>query len=120
MEIDYAYIGKRISRERKAVGLTQSALADFADSSPQYISHIENGRKKASLDILVRIANVLNISMDRLLGRTINNNRSDCGAMVDELLSGCNSYERTVMIDVAVSLRDSLKENRKKLLDDYK
>ena len=118
MEIDYTYIGKRIARERKAAGLTQSLLADFTDSSPQYISHIETGRKKASLDILVRIANVLNISMDRLLGRTINNNLDESGAIINELLSGCNSFERTVMIDVAVSLRDSLKENRKKLLDD--
>ena len=117
MELDYMYIGEQIRKERKAAGLTQTLLADFTDSSPQYISHIEKGRKKASLDILVRIANVLNISLDRLLGKTINNNLDETSAMISRLLSKCNSFERQVILDVIISLKNSLEGNRNRLLD---
>ena len=56
MNLNYVQIGNRIREARIAAKLSQATLAELADTSPQYISHIENGRKKASLSSLVSIA----------------------------------------------------------------
>ena len=59
MKLNYKHLGRRIREERIRAGISQARLAEMADSSPQYISHIENARKKASLGLIVRIANAL-------------------------------------------------------------
>ena len=41
MSIDYSLIGKRIAKVRKSRGYTQDNLAERANLSNNYISHIE-------------------------------------------------------------------------------
>ena len=118
MELNYEHIGRRIREERTKAGFSQAKLAEMADSSPQYISHIENARKKASLEIIVRIANALDISVDRLLS----GNLSVCSYRPDnelsELISDCSNYERSVMLDIVLAVRHSLKKNRNLIYTD--
>ena len=52
-----------LKQKRNALHLTQSKLAEKADISTQYIAMIEIGRKFPSLDILERMANVLEIDV---------------------------------------------------------
>ena len=42
-------------------------LAEKAGLSLSYVSMIENGRRKVSLDALIRIANILGVTVDELL-----------------------------------------------------
>ena len=67
MELDYTALGKRIRRRRKELGLTQSVLAERVDLEASNISHIERGASKVGLGSLVKIANVLQCSVDDLL-----------------------------------------------------
>lgn len=114
MELDYPALGKRIKAFRKEVGLSQALLAEFIDVSPQYISHIETGRKKASLEIIVRIANVLNLSLDRLVSDNLYHTQQAYYEYLGDLLLDCRPEERKVLLDVMSTLRKSLKENRNK------
>lgn len=67
MYINYLKIGKRIKKERIKQQLSQMKLADLADLSVPFICYIETGKRKISLESLMRIADALNVSADVLL-----------------------------------------------------
>lgn len=60
MHVDYNLIGTRIKSARKAVGMTQENLAERLDVSIGYISQVERGITKISLDLLAEISDILN------------------------------------------------------------
>lgn len=61
-------IGQKISKLRKQRGYTLSELAELAKISKSYLSNIErNLHKNPSLEIIKRIANVLDIDISTLL-----------------------------------------------------
>ena len=52
-----------IRERRKEKGLSQGKLAELVQVSQPFIAEIESGRKKPSVDVLLRICEVLEISM---------------------------------------------------------
>ena len=60
MGIDYKAIGQRIKTRRRALGKTQENLAEALSVSIGYISQVERGVTKISLDTLGKIAAYLN------------------------------------------------------------
>ncbi len=64
--MDYVKIGSRIRNKRKEIGLSQEKLSEFANLSPSFLSGIELGRKPGAFDTYLRIAKVLNVSLDYL------------------------------------------------------
>lgn len=115
MEIDFIVLGKRIKEIRTRNQISQEELSYRADVTPQYISIVETGKKKVSLQVLVNIADALEVSVDELL---IGNQASEIQAVwleVSNLLEDCNRYEKRVVHDQIVSLVKTLKENRKLL-----
>ena len=67
MELDYKNIGKRIILRRKKQKISQVGLAEKVGISNTYLSSIEHGKKKPSLDILVKICNGLSVTPDYLI-----------------------------------------------------
>ena len=61
-------IGRIITERRKALGLTQRALAEELNISFQAISKWENNTSYPDVTLLPQLAAVLNISIDSLLG----------------------------------------------------
>ena len=59
MNIDYKQIGQHIKQIRKSKKMTQENLAEQLDVSVGYISQIERGATKISLDLLAAVATVL-------------------------------------------------------------
>ena len=59
MNIDYKLIGERIKQARKARGLTQETLAERLNVSIGYVSQVERGITKISLDLLGAISSIL-------------------------------------------------------------
>ena len=57
----------RVWREYR--GLTQTALAERASLDKTYLSQIESGRKRGSIDALTRLADALSLDVDDLLVR---------------------------------------------------
>ena len=60
-------MGKRIEMRRRALGLTQEALAERADVTTQFVSYAESGKRAMRPENLRRIANALSVSADYLL-----------------------------------------------------
>jgi len=67
MAIDYERLGRRIKRQRASMRITQAALAEQCEISNVYISHIETGIARPSLDVLFAIAEKLQVTPDSLL-----------------------------------------------------
>ena len=59
--------GRRIQDCRQRQGMKQEELAELSKLSTAFISAIERGVKKPSLEAFIRIANALNVSSDELL-----------------------------------------------------
>ena len=77
MPLSKETIGKRISNERKSIGLTQAELSEKIGISEKYLSRIECGKQLPSVVIIAKICAVLCISTDKLLSldqSTISNN----------------------------------------------
>ena len=75
MELNYTNIGKRIAKRRKVLGIKQNALADQVGMSNNYLSGIECGKEKPSLEVLIKICNALQVTPDYLLmGNMYSNN----------------------------------------------
>lgn len=111
MALNYDRIGKHVQLLRKKKDLSQMDLAEMTDLSVSYISHIETGIKKASLDSLVRIANALDVTVDQLLNGNQTGNRDEYQTEFSGLMADCNGFERGVIYDVAVAAKVSLREH---------
>lgn len=59
--------GAKLLRRRYEQGLSQPALAQLANSSPQHICDIEHGRRNARPPVLARLARALKCSVADLL-----------------------------------------------------
>lgn len=54
-------IGRKIAQARIKQNLSQEDLAGMVEMDRSFLSYIENGRKNFSVEMLLRIAKVLNI-----------------------------------------------------------
>ena len=75
-ELDYIAIGDRIRKYRELSRMTQEQLSESCSLSTGYIGHLERGTRSPSLETLVKISQIIRVSLDDLVfGKTeINNN----------------------------------------------
>ncbi len=66
-QMDKAAFGRRLRECRTRQGYTGAALAKAVGVAPMFISEMEHGRKLPSMETLVKLCNVLQISSDVLL-----------------------------------------------------
>ena len=59
--------GKNLSTLRKTRSLTQIELAEFLEVQPRLVGRWEQGKGKPQFDYLLKLADVLEVSLDRLL-----------------------------------------------------
>lgn len=67
MNVDYMELGKRISKRRKELKMTQETLAELTGFSNNHISNIENNHTKASIESILKISVVLKTTPDYFL-----------------------------------------------------
>ena len=85
-------IGKRIKLIRKENNMTQKELALKIDVSPPTVTKYENGQLEPNLNILVKISQLFNISIDDLLEINISakdnftQNSTDSDALVKSFI----------------------------------
>ncbi|PGX09297.1 helix-turn-helix transcriptional regulator [Bacillus sp. AFS033286] len=56
----------KITNLRKEQGITQEELAQKVGITRAYLSNLENGKYKPSLDVALRIANVLESAVEKI------------------------------------------------------
>ena len=65
--MDYVDLGKRVRARRTELNWTQERLAQEIGVSTSFIGHIERGSRKASLETIVSLCNMLKVSPQILL-----------------------------------------------------
>lgn len=68
--MDNKIIGLNIKKYRKAAGYTQEQLAELLDISTVHMSHMECGHVSMSIDLLLKLCDVLNVTPDSILSGT--------------------------------------------------
>ena len=63
-------IGNKITKLRKGLNLTQSELADSLYVTPQAVSKWEKGKSVPSIEVLIELTKLFNISIDFILDDT--------------------------------------------------
>jgi len=69
-EFDKELLRQRITQARQEKNLNQAQLAEKSGVTPAAISQIEKGTRTPTIPVLQRIASVLGVSIDYLLGKT--------------------------------------------------
>ena len=62
----YKNLGQNIKHKRKKFGLTQQDLSDKIGVTLNHVGKIEVAYSKPSLDMIIKIANALNITVSEL------------------------------------------------------
>jgi len=90
MDINFEKIGKRISKRRHVLDLTQEDLAEQADMSTQYLGAVERATSKMSIETLMKLCSALNVTPDYLLLGVDKEFRNDDLADIKNELYRCN------------------------------
>lgn len=112
MTINYSLIGNRIKAARKAKGLSQSELSELIDRSVGYMSYIETGSKKPSLETLIQIANALDVTIDELLSDNLAAASPVSNTQINQLLSDCTAFEKKVILLSVQSLKEAIRTSK--------
>ena len=115
--MEYSLLGNRIRAARLAAGLSQERLAEMVGLTSQHISHTEVASTKISLPSLVKIANALNVSIDKLLSDNIYDSKSHLLDEVQAVFSDCDSDEIYVMLESAEAIKKSIRIRKLKRTD---
>ena len=96
MAIDYAQIGRNVKHYRLQKELKQ--IAEKVHVTEQHISHIECGRTKLSLPLLVSLSEALSVDVRLLLG--MKDRTPELDAELSELFSSCTPEEKRFCIEI--------------------
>lgn len=115
--MDYVLLGQKIRTARLAAGLSQEQLAEKVGLTSQHISHTEVASTKISLPALIKIANALNTSVDRLLSDSIHDSKAYLMDDVQTVFSDCNPDEIYVMLEAANAAKKAIRIRKLKRMD---
>lgn len=92
--MDRVAFGKRIKEARNKAHFTQEVLAEKADIAVTYLGEIERGEKTPSLDVLISLAESLEVSCDYLLRDSVESGAVYVDADISSKLSGLTRKQR--------------------------
>lgn len=115
--MNYVLLGQRIRTARLSSGLSQEQLAEMVGLTSQHISHTEVASTKISLPSLVKIANALHTSVDKLLCDNIQDCKPYLMDNVQEVFADCDPDEVYIMLEAASAVKKSIRIRKLKRMD---
>ena len=106
---------ENLKRLRKAKGLTQKELGEMCDVSESMIGLIENGNRKPSYELLLKLGEALDCNVDDLMRGEKNPALDEEDGLTEaqryllKLIPDLSSLDATVLASVAKSLVDAHK-----------
>ena len=116
--MNHKQIGYRIKEVREQNNFSQARLAEETELSISYISHIENAKRKASLESIIRIVNALGITVDELLAGVQLHNPTAYQTDLDLLMAECTENEKRFIYEMVKASIDSMHKNGWHISDD--
>ncbi len=109
MALDPQSIGKRIKKYRTQKNMSQEELAALIYVTPVHISYVENGSRTPSLDLLVLIANALEVTADDLLAENLTSSSAMVESTLFKELQDCNPDEEKILTSTFTFLKNLLR-----------
>lgn len=86
---DFMPLGQAIKKAREARGMTREQLSELIDYAPRHIQAIENEGQHPSVDLLIQLLTMFDISADEYIfpgkDTIVTSERRQFNAMVDQL-----------------------------------
>ncbi len=101
MSLDYKIIGNRLQETRISKGLTQEKLAEQLDVSTAFLSRVERGSTKISLNRLSEICSILDIQEGYILNGSSNSSKNYLADDFNSLLKQCPSDKLKLIYNIA-------------------
>jgi transcriptional regulator with XRE-family HTH domain len=112
MPANLSLIGSRVKEFRRRAKITQEYLAEQTNLSVKYIGNLENGRKGASLNTIIEIADALGATVDLLLLGNLDSEISAHVCECAELIIDKNYDERDAILEAAIAMSHALRSVR--------
>ncbi|MCH5184932.1 MAG: helix-turn-helix transcriptional regulator [Oscillospiraceae bacterium] len=106
-DLNFKEIGVRIQKYRMKKGMTQEKLAEYIDTSQKYVSRIECGYNRLSLDTTAAIARALNITLDSLIADYDNSNDESTLHEILNDIRGMSPKQLALLRDIIEILKKS-------------
>ena len=95
-------LGNKLKDFRKKQQLSQSEFADCIGSTQQSVSNYERGVVEPSIELLIRIAETFNCSVDELIGRPAGEVEREAIVLLREM----PEYHRTLSIQLLKTIHN--------------
>ena len=105
MPVDYESIGRRIKHYRTEKRMSQEALAEATMITFKHLSNIETGRRYPSLEIIIGIANALDVSADDLLTDNLLHSSSPVSTEIQDIMLDCNHDEKEMLTEILTFMK---------------
>ena len=89
-------------------GISQDELGRRVFVNNIHISNIETGKKAPSIDLLIELANALEVSADDLLVDSLAHPSSTADTVLHQLLLDCNDVEEKVLVELVKYMKTVL------------
>lgn len=110
MDLMFDKIGFRIKQYREAKGMSQEQLGEIIDTSNRHLSKVETGGKNPSLELVIKIANALDITPDILLSDYLTGSKDTQNTELLALFTDCNPTEKAILMDMLKHMKALLSE----------
>ena len=110
--LDYRIIGERLKIKRKSSGLTQEEVAELVNITVVYLSKIENGHVRPTLDLLCQICEIVGLDLGELFSRVSTNSAEYQNEKVVQLFNACSPTVKPIALDLLAKLSE-LEEAKK-------
>lgn len=104
MNAELVLLGKRIAELREKHGYTQEKLAEKIHYSPNHISKLESARTNPSFELLLKIADVLDIEVVELFDYKQGYNLDLIKKEIQSLLNTNKNYEIELIYKIYKSI----------------
>lgn len=104
-------LGERIRQKRKNSRLSQETFAERAGISVNTVSRIEGGQAAMSIEIFLKLVEVLDADANELLGRKTGVKRSPACRMISRI-QNLHPKEQEIVIQMMCALIDGMEKIR--------
>jgi predicted transcriptional regulator/DNA-binding XRE family transcriptional regulator len=104
------FLGARLKRLRRDLGLTQTAMAADLDVSPSYLNHIERNQRPVSAQLLLRLADTYDVDLRALNQGGAADEARLAEILTDPLFKGLSAprHELVQLLEEAPGVADAL------------
>lgn len=104
--IDYKLIGCRLKSERLKKKYTQETAAELCNITVEYLSKIENGKAKATLDTLSTICDAYGCDIGCILSNTSITQKGYQSSEISNLFDNLKPEVKTIALDLLEKMKE--------------